>query len=194
MEVDVKIDPVSEGLENGDDPRPKRSPGHNLEVTAQGPEGRAAEIAQEAAIELEEDPQPLGDGEDDLAMRDIQEKRIPHPLRPFLDALGMAGRAESPGPAGEHDQPLFGAVRAPYAGDASSVLHEPCESGRIRISCFHSQDTLDHLLDDQPKIPILPLEPALFLGQEPVEMMEQHPGEDGAFRMSRTIDSRCRGR
>ena len=39
--------------------------GHNLEVTAQGPEGAAAEIAEETTIELEEYPQPLGDGEDD---------------------------------------------------------------------------------------------------------------------------------
>jgi hypothetical protein len=29
----------------------------------------------------------------------------------------MTRRAESPGAAGEHDQPLFGAVRAPDAGD-----------------------------------------------------------------------------
>jgi hypothetical protein len=59
-----------------------------LEVTAQGPEGAAAEIAEETAIELEEDPQPLGDGEDDLAMRHIQEKRLPHPFPPFLNPLG----------------------------------------------------------------------------------------------------------
>jgi hypothetical protein len=38
--------------------------------------------------------------------------------------------------------------------------------------------------------PVLPLEPALILGQEPVEMMEQHPVEDGPLRMSRAIDSR----
>lgn len=52
----MKIDPGAEGLDGGDDPGPKRAPGHNLEITAQGPEGRAAEIAEEAAIELEEDP------------------------------------------------------------------------------------------------------------------------------------------
>jgi len=61
----VSIDPVPKGLDGGDDPGRKRAPGHNLEVTAQGPEGAAAEIAEETSIELEEDPQPLGDGEDD---------------------------------------------------------------------------------------------------------------------------------
>jgi hypothetical protein len=57
MEVHVEIDPVPKGLDGGDDPGRKRAPGHNLEVTAQGPEGAAAEIAEETAIELEEDPQ-----------------------------------------------------------------------------------------------------------------------------------------
>jgi len=61
----VSIDPVPKGLDGGDDPGRKRAPGHNLEVTAQGSEGAAAEIAEETSIELEEDPQPLGDGEDD---------------------------------------------------------------------------------------------------------------------------------
>jgi hypothetical protein len=56
MEVHVEIDPVPKGLDGGDDPGRKPAPGHSLEVTAQGPEGAAAEIAEETAIELEEDP------------------------------------------------------------------------------------------------------------------------------------------
>jgi hypothetical protein len=47
MEVHVEIDPVPEGLDGGDDPGRKRAPGHSLEVTAQGPEGAAAEVPQE---------------------------------------------------------------------------------------------------------------------------------------------------
>jgi hypothetical protein len=47
MEVDVKIDPVPEGLEDGDDSGPKRAPGHHLEVSVQGPEGASAEISQQ---------------------------------------------------------------------------------------------------------------------------------------------------
>jgi hypothetical protein len=34
-------------------------------------------------------------------------------------------------------------------------------------------------------MPVIPLEPALIFGQEPVEMMEQHPVEDGPLRMPR---------
>ena len=37
-------------------------------------------MSMELSKMSEEDPQPLGDGEDDLAMRHIQEKRLPHPF------------------------------------------------------------------------------------------------------------------
>ena len=47
----------------------------------------AAKIPQEPALVLEEDPQHLGDGKDDLAMGDIQKECLPHPLAPFLKAF-----------------------------------------------------------------------------------------------------------
>jgi hypothetical protein len=50
MEVHVKIDPVPKGLNGGDDPGRKRAPGHNHEISGQGPRGAAAEIPQETAI------------------------------------------------------------------------------------------------------------------------------------------------
>jgi len=49
--------------------------------------------------------------------------------------------------------------------------------------------TLDHILDVRPEITIVPLEPALVFCDEPLEMMEKHPVENGAFRMARTVDS-----
>jgi hypothetical protein len=42
----------------------------------------------------------------------------------------------------------------------------------------------------EPEKPVLPLETVFIFGQEPLEMMRQHPVEDGPLRMSRTIDSR----
>jgi len=119
MQVGVEIDPVPEGLNDRDDAGRKRAPGHNLEISGQGPKGQAAEISQEPAFELEEDPQHLGDGEDDLAMRDIQNKCLPHPLAPRLNALSVAGGAEPPGAAGENDEPLRTTVRTSDAGSAS---------------------------------------------------------------------------
>jgi hypothetical protein len=44
-----------------------------------------------------------------------------------------------------------------------------------------------------PEITIVPIEPALVSRDEPLEMMEKHPAERGAFRMTRTIDSRYIG-
>ena len=59
MEVGVKIDPVPEGLDGRDDAGRKRAPGQDLEVSGQGPEGAAAEVPQQTALELEEDPRHL---------------------------------------------------------------------------------------------------------------------------------------
>jgi hypothetical protein len=41
---------------------------------------------------------------------------------------------------------------------------------------------------------VVPDYSTLILGQEPVEMMEQHPVENGPLRMPRTIDSLHDGR
>ncbi len=177
----MKVDPVPEGLDGGNDSRRQRAPGHNLEVSGQGPEGAAAQIAEEPTIELEEDPQPLWDGEDDLAMRHVQEKCLPHPLAPLLDPLAMTRRAESPGPAREHDEPFLGAVGTP---DSS----EPAAGIAVVEILLH------HLPDDRPEKTVLPLETTFILSQEPVEMMEKHPVKDGPLRMSGTIDSRHGGR
>ena len=51
------------------------------------------------------------------------------------------------------------------------------------------QTALHDFLDDRPEEAILLLEAALIFSQEPVEVMEQHPVEDGALGMSRTITS-----
>ena len=98
------------------------------------------------------------------------------PLAPLLEALGVAGRAEAPRAAGEHDQPLLAAVRAPDAREPAA-----------RVAAV--QITLHHLLDDRAEEAVLPLEPALVLRQEALEMMEQHPVEGGALRMPSTIHS-----
>jgi len=89
----------------------------------------------------------------------------------------MARWAESPCPAREHNEPLLGAVGTPDAGEPA-----------FRIAAV--KILLDHLLDDRSEKPILPLETVFIFGQEPVEMMEKHPVENGPLRMSRTIDSR----
>jgi len=68
--------------------------------------GTTTEIPQGPALVLEEDPQQLRDGEDHLAMRNVQEELFPHPVSPLLLSLGMAGRAEPPGLAGKRHQAI----------------------------------------------------------------------------------------
>jgi len=57
---------------------------------------------EKRAFILEEYPQHLGYGKDNLAVRCIQDKLLPHPLTPFLTTLGMTRGAESAGLAGKH--------------------------------------------------------------------------------------------
>ncbi len=91
MEVRVEVNPVAKGLDDGNHSRHKVAPGNSLKIADQRPKGRAAEFSQQLAVILEEDPQYLGNGEDDLAMGDIQEKLLSHPLALLLKALGMTG-------------------------------------------------------------------------------------------------------
>jgi len=65
------------------------------------PEDRPAELPQEPAPVLEEDPQRLGDRQDHLAVRDVEEQGLPYPFAPLLQAFGMTRRAEAAGLAGE---------------------------------------------------------------------------------------------
>jgi hypothetical protein len=99
----------------------------------------------------------------------------------MVNPLGMTRRAESPGAAGEHNEPLLPTVGTPDSGEPAAGI------AAVKI-------LLDHILDDRPEKTVLPLETTLILNQEPVEMMEKHPVEDGPLRMSRTIDSRHSGR
>jgi hypothetical protein len=64
---------------------------------------------------------------------------------------------------------------------------DPGESA-LRIAAV--EIALGDLLDNRPGKTVLPLETLLMLRDEPLEMMENHPVEDGPLRMSRTIDSR----
>jgi di/tripeptidase len=110
-------------------------------------------------------------------MRDVEKKHLPHPLAPLLKTLGMARRAKPSALAGKHQQMFLPAARAPDPSKSAAGV------AAVKIA-------LDDLLDDRPEITIVPLEPALVFGDEPLEMMKKHPVENGAFRMTRAVDSR----
>ena len=161
LEVRVTIDPVYERLNGGNNPGHQLPAGYHLKITRQRAESRAAELPQQPAVVLEEYPQHPGDGEEDLAVRDIEEECLPHPLSPLLQPLGMARRTETTGAAGKHQDAFRMAVGTADAGEPAA-----------RVAAV--EVALDDFLDDGPEEPVLLLEAALILVQETVEIMEQH--------------------
>jgi len=177
----VEIDPVPERLDDGDHPRLEGRSGHDLKISNKRPDRTTAEISQELAFELEEDPQHLGNREDDLAVRDIQEECRPHPIPPFRQAFGMAGGTEAPGLAGKRQQMFRPAARATDPSEPAA--------GIAAVEIF-----LDDLLHDRTEKAVSTLETRLIFGDEPLKMMKHHTVEDGPLRMSRTRHSRHNGR
>ena len=180
MGMGVKVDFLSEGLDGGHHARAKLCAGCGLEVFDEGQDGCPAELPQEPALVLEEDPQHLGDGEDHLAVGNIQKKFFPHPLGPLFDPLGMARWAKSTSATGKVKEALLTTVRTPDAGKPAA-----------RVAAV--EVALDHILDDGSEEAVLSLETGLIFGQELVKVMEEHPVEHGAFRMSGTVNS-CHSR
>ena len=115
-------------------------------------------------------------GKYNLAVRDIQKESLPHPLPPLFQTLGMAAWAKSSCSAAKFQEKLSAAVSAPNPGKPAA-----------RIAAI--EVALHHFLDDRPKEPVLSLEVHLIIRKESLEMMEQHPVEHGALRMSGAVDS-----
>jgi len=117
MEVRVKIYLLSEGLDGG-----------------------PAEFPQKPTLVAEEDAQYLRHGENNLAVGNIQEKLLPHPLTPFLPPFRMARWAKSTSATGKVKEPLLTTVRTPDASKAAVEV------------------ALDHILDDGSEEAVLFLE------------------------------------
>jgi len=66
--------------------------------------------------------------------------------------------------------------------------------GAFRVFRRQTSTAAADFLDDRPEIPILLLKTPFVFGQEPGEVMEQHPVERRALRMARAIDSRHIGK
>ncbi len=124
--------------------------------------------------------QHLRDSEDNLAVRDIQQKLLPHPLSPLLTSLGMTRWTECAGLAGKKKKTLFPTVRA---SDAGKPAH--------RIATV--EILLNNILDHGTQEAVLPLKPVLVFSEKLLEVMKKHPVEDGALRRSKTINP-CHGR
>jgi hypothetical protein len=150
MNVWMEVDAVTEGLDHGHHSR------HDLKTCGCVQEfhkcsySRETERVEELSLEAEKQTQHLGHGEDDLTVRGIQEKFLPHPLSPFLSALGMTRWTEPASLAGKHKRPLFPTVGTPDAGKAAHGI------AAVQV-------TLHYLMDNRTEEAILLLKPALIL-------------------------------
>jgi len=74
--MQMEIDAVSKGLDDGNDTRLECFPRRSLKIEQKRPDRAAAKLSQELALELEEHPQHLGNNEDHLAVRNVQVERL----------------------------------------------------------------------------------------------------------------------
>ncbi len=145
-----------------------------VEVELEGSPGAAGQLSQELAIVAEEDPQPLGDREDDLAVGNVFEQLLLGPVRPQKLALLVAARAQAPELAGEGDQELMPAVRAAHPGDAL------VEDAAVEVA-------VDRRLDAASQVAVGVPETLLIHLDEVLEVQGEGPVEDRALGMARSI-------
>ena len=101
MYMGIEIKQFADG---GDEPD---SPGYDvvavkvdLKIQPEGSPSTPSQLAQEFTIVTEEDFQPLGEGENDLAVRDIFEQLLSGPMGPQELTFFVATRTQTSGFAG----------------------------------------------------------------------------------------------
>lgn len=88
-------------MDHSDDSRHEFLACSQFQVFQESLHRREAERGEKRTPEAEEQTEHLGDGEDDLAVGNIEEKLLSHPLAPLLPPVGMTGGAESASFAGK---------------------------------------------------------------------------------------------
>jgi hypothetical protein len=142
MDMRMKIDAGTKGLDYGHHTRHELQARHCVQEFLKSPHRRETERIEELSLEAEKQPEHLRDCEDNLTVRNIEQKLLPHPLAPFLPALGMTRWTKPAGLAGKHKQPLFPTVGTPDAGKSAHRI--------AAVQIFS-----DNILDYRPEIPVL---------------------------------------
>ena len=157
VDVRVPVDQLPEGLDPGHDAR------HHVVAAEHGPvyvphrlPGSPGKAAQQLAVIPEEQPEALGDREDELAVghgfahlfRDVH----PHQDGPLL----VATRADAALAAGEADKELVLAIGAANAGEAL-------------VQVAAGEEGVHRLADRGPERAVAPL---VALGIDPLERVE----------------------
>jgi hypothetical protein len=179
MDMRMEIDAVTEGLDHGHHSRHELKTCGCVQESHKCTHRAETERIEELSLEAKEKTQYLRDSEDNLTVRDIQQKFLPHPLTPLLTALGMTRWTESAGFAGKKKKPLFPTIRTPNPGKPAH-----------RIAAI--EILLNNILDHGTKETVLPLKPAIVFSEKLLKVMKKHPIKNSKFRMTLTVNP-CHG-
>ncbi len=174
VQVRVKIYSGSKRLYHGHNTWYNFFACYGPEVFQNCPFSAETETTEKRAFVFEEYSQHLGNGEDHLAVRNIKQERLPHPLAPLLTSFGIAWGAESTNFTWKGQQPFRSTVRT--ANSCKPTL---------RIATV--QVLVHDLLDNRTEISILSLKAVLVFWEKLIEVVEKYSVEDRAFRMTLTI-------
>jgi hypothetical protein len=145
MDMRMEVDAITESLDHGHYSRHKLKARGCVQEFYKCTHRRETEIIEELSLKAEKQPKHFWKGEDNLTVRNIIQKFLPHPLAPLLTAPGMTGRTESACLAGKHQQALFPIVGAPDAGKSAHRI--------AAVEIF-----LNDILNHRTEIPVLLLE------------------------------------
>jgi hypothetical protein len=174
MDVGMEIDAISKSLDHRHHSWHELMACDGVKIFQEGMDCCQRQWRKEGSLVPEEQPKHLRYGKDNLAVRDIEKKLLPHPLAPLLTALGMAGRTETTGFAGKHEEMLLPTVGTPDAGKPTHRI------ATVEI-------TVHHLLDNGPKVPVVTLKTRFIFQKKTLKIMEKHPVENAALWMTLTV-------
>ncbi len=178
----MPVNQFAEGLDGDDHPRNPRNPRNDNRSVQDGAcdlehrlPGQARQLAQQRAVEAEEQAQTLGDGEDVLPVRHVLADNAGDMLgddqRPLLVATGTEAAAS----AGESDEEL---VEAPGAADACKAL--------VQIAA--GEELLDGPLDDGTPEAVALLEAVAIDAAELVKVAIEQAPQRALARPARAVD------
>jgi len=160
MEMGMPVGQRAVGLLRSDSPVVARTPAVTMRAAS-----RARSAEKGPAVEAV-GPEPLGDREDHLAVRDGGEERLVEPEGPAGESLGVAAGAELAAPAGEGEQVLVGAGVAADPGEAvlqdaagEKPVHNRGDDGAPRAVGMG-----EPLVVDQAQVPEAAVEQAIERG------------------------------
>jgi hypothetical protein len=175
MDMRMEIDAISEGLNHHHHSRHELQACDCVQIFHKYTHCTETERIEKLSFKAEKQPKHFWNGEDNLTVRDIKKKFLPHPFAPFLSSLGMARRTEAACLTGKHKESLFPTVGTTDAGKATHRI------ATVEI-------TRDHLLDYWTEISVILFKTVLIFLKKPLEIIKKQPIKNSVFRMTLAVD------